>query len=786
MLQAVTPPDARPRSRRPGFPAPGQERHRAPGGGGVVFTVEPGDIIRVVDPEGGQPGEITAFGPNGRVGVGLLGAKTAASAESPADGLFALLQRNPALAALLRRHNLNPEGATCVWAFSKESPAGAEEIFTADAACAVCVCAPGGPMAADGCDPPTELTVFITRARAPNKDGAAAVERLPDPLAAARIDQRINARTAAAYEVKAGEWIQVIDVSGRQCSDFQAFASALLERGVERPLDATTTRTLMGQGYPAPGNLAKYYDQDMRPVIEIVQDTVSRHDAFGLACTAKYYDDLGYPGHVNCSENFNAALKPYGVEARPGWMAMNFFYNTGVDAQNAFGFDEPWSRPGDFVMLRALTDTVCVSSACPCDVDPANGWDPTDIHVRVYEPGLEAPRSIGFRRHPDKEPEMTKETGFHPRTSALTRDFAAYSGFWIPNSFVNYGPQAEYWAARERAIIMDLSALRKFEITGPDAEELCQRVFTRDVRRLSPGGVVYSVMCHETGTMIDDGTLFRMTETNFRWIGGVDKGGEWLREQAAAAGLDARVKSSTDELHNIAVQGPLSREILKSIIWSAPTQPDLEELQWFRFAVARIGDFDGIPIVVSRTGYSGELGYEIFCHPKDAPEVWDAVWAAGEPHGMAPLGLAALDMLRIEAGLVFAGQEFDEDTDPFEAGVGFTVALKNKQDDFIGRAALTKRKANPQRKLVGLELAGGETAAAGDPLYDGRHKIGVVTSAVKSPVLSKNIALARIAAEYAGPGREIEVGKLDGDAKRLAAVVTAFPHYDPKKERPRS
>ena len=187
--------------------------------------------------------------------------------------------------------------------------------------------------------------------------------------------------------------------------------------------------------------------------------------------------------------------------------------------------------------------------------------------------------------------------------------------------------------------------------------------------------------------------------------------------------------------------------------------------------------------VVSRTGYSGELGYEVFCHPKDAVAVFDAIWAVGEPMGMVPLGLAALDMLRIEAGLIFAGYEFSDRTDPYEAGIGFTVALKSTEDDFIGRAALEARKAAPQRKLVGLDVAGGVVPAKGDCLRVGRAQVGEITSAIKSPVLGKVIALARVDAPHWEPGTEIEVGQLDGEAKRLRATVTTFPHFDPTKER---
>ena len=330
---------------------------------------------------------------------------------------------------------------------------------------------------------------------------------------------------------------------------------------------------------------------------------------------------------------------------------------------------------------------------------------------------------------------------------------------------------------------MDLSPLRKYEVTGPDAEELLQHCLTRNIKKLSVGQLFYTAICYEHGGMIDDGTIFRLGETNFRWIGGNDTSGLWLREQAQKMGLNAWVRSSTDQLHNVAVQGPLSRDILKQVFWTAPASPTVEELGLFRFTVARLGDYDGIAVVLGRAGYSGELGYEVFCHPKDAVEVFDAIWQAGEPLGLAPLGLAALDMVRIEAGLIFAGSEFDDQTDPYEAGIGFTVPLKSKTDDFIGRAALEERKAHPHRKLVGLDVAGGIVPSPGDGLRIGRAQVGEVTSAMKSPILGKTIALARIATTHVEPGTEIEIGQLDGQQKRLKARVVPYPHFDPTKER---
>ena len=294
-------------------------------------------------------------------------------------------------------------------------------------------------------------------------------------------------------------------------------------------------------------------------------------------------------------------------------------------------------------------------------------------------------------------------------------------------------------------------------------------------------------MCYEHGGMIDDGTVFRLSKDNFRWIGGSDYGGEWIREQADKLGLKVLVRSSTDMQHNIAVQGPESREILRKFVWTAPHQPNFDDLAWFRFTPARIGDHDGIPIVVSRTGYTGELGYEIFCHPKHATEVFHAVWEAGEGHGLAPMGLEALDMVRIEAGLIFAGYDFSDQTDPFEAGIGFTCPLKSKTDDFIGRDALIRRKEHPMRKLVGLDIGSNVDVAHGDCVHIGRAQVGEICSSMRSPLLGRNIAMARVDVAHAAEGTELEVGKLDGHQKRLPATVRKdLAAYDPGKTKPRS
>ena len=758
------------------------ERRPVPGGGTRTLTLDAGDELTVIDREGRQPCELVVFDRGGRSDPAIIGAVGAAA---PAGIQAALEHRIPSAERVrqaLAARGLDLGRATAVRLFGDESRAGESAAFVATAPATLVAGAPGGPMPVDGQCPPTEIVLYIRRETRTNVKPA---DDPPPPLADALLDLNIQPGSARAYEVKAGQLIHIIDVKGRECTDFQAFSLRALDRGLEREIDPTTTRSLMGSLYPGPGLFSKYYTVDHEPLLELVQDTCGRHDFFGLACTARYYEDMGYPGHLNCSDNINAEGERFGIRPRGGWPAINFFFNTMLDDSNAIGMDDPWSRPGDFVLMRALTDLVCFSTACPCDVDPANGWNPTDIQVRVYDRNENFKPATGFRMTADADVRMTKNTGFHDCFAAHTRNFVEYNGYWIAQDFPGHGAIDEYWACRERAAVMDLSPLRKYEVLGPDAEKLMQLCVTRNIRKLAVGQVVYTAMCYEHGGMIDDGTVFRLGLNNFRWIGGNDLSGLWLREQAERRGLDAWVKTSTDQLANIAVQGPKSRDLLERILWTGPTWQTVGELGWFRFSVARLGDFHGMALVVSRTGYTGELGYELFCHPKDARTLFDAVMEAGEPFGIAPFGLAALDMVRIEAGLVFAGCEFSDQTDPFEAGIGFTVPLKSKADDFIGREALERRKAHPARKLVGLDLEGGLVPATGDCVHIGRPQIGEITSAVRSPILGKAIALCRMDVAHATLGAEVEVGQLDGRQKRIPARVVPFPHFDPEKRRVR-
>ena len=228
----------------------------------------------------------------------------------------------------------------------------------------------------------------------------------------------------------------------------------------------------MGNAYPTPGLTGKFYDADMEPLVEVVRDTVGRHDTFALACNAKYYEDMGYPGHVNCTDNFNEALVPFEIRRRRGWPALNLFFNTSFSADNVLVSDEPWSRPGDYVLLRAMTDLVCASSACPDDIDPANAWDPTDVHVRVYAPDERFSAAIAHRLTPDSSPDSRRTPAFRPRWGRSPATLRSTRATGSPPISTPMAPSPSTGLAVSGAAVMDLSPLRKFEILGPDAESL--------------------------------------------------------------------------------------------------------------------------------------------------------------------------------------------------------------------------------------------------------------------------------------------------------------------------
>ena len=761
----------------------GVERHVVNGGGLTGIQIFPDDEIEIINDEGNQVCEISVFNKNGKSELSILNLKENKDSSEIKKILSKRDETSLVTSYQLKKRNLDINKSKSAIVFDKDASLGEKIKLISKDKCYCIFAAPGADMLIHEQNPTTNLTVFVKRANI-IKDKEHSI--IPDPIYDPLNETNIDRKTAISFEVKEGDYIQIICPTGRQCSDFVAFDTAKLSKGIEKGLDWQTTRTFMGNTFPGPGLFSKFYDTDHEPLVEVIRDTVGRHDTFNLACTAKYYEDAGYFGHPNCSDNLSNSMEKFGVAKKKGWHAINLFFNTSAGGQNSLLSDESFARPGDYVIMRALKDLTCGTSACPSDIDPCNSWNPTDIFVRTYDKKKEFTKSFAFRMKADSETKLTKNTGFYERTSKLTRNFVDARGYWLPNDYTKHGIINEYTACREKAVLIDLSSLRKFEILGPDSEELMNYTLTRNVKKLSVGQIVYSSMCYENGTMFDDGTLLKMSDHGFRWVCGDEYAGEWLKEQAKKKNYKVLIKNSTDQINNISLQGPNSRKILEKFIFTSPAQPTISELEWFRFTICRVKDLNGIPLMVSRTGYTGELGYEIWCHPSDAPKVWDVVMEAGKDEGLIPAGFGALDLLRIEAGLILFGNEFDGQVDPFEAGVGFTVPLKTKNDDFIGKESLIKRKENPQKKLVGLELISKEKANHGDCVHIGRAQVGIVTSGCISPTLNKNIALCRIDIGHSEIGTEVEVGKIDGEQKRITAKVVGFPHYDPKKTRVRA
>lgn len=606
----------------------------------------------------------------------------------------------------------------------------------------------------------------------------------PDPLGKVREEFTILRGSARAYEIKKGEFVQIIDLEGQQCSDFQAIRMRGLDRDEELAIDSTATRSMVRRAYPGPGLFDKFYDASLAPLLQVVQDSCGRHDTFGMACTARGYEERGFPGHVNCSDNMSFAFAPYGVAPRVAWPAVNFFWNTWIDPHHQIQTEESHSRAGDFVVMKALDDLVCTSTACPDDIDPINGWNPTDIHVRIYGSDNVIQRAVAYRPKEDGPMSMSQTSAFHARLEPLTNAFAPARDLWAPVSFPAHGTLGEYWACRTAVTVQDMSGLRKLDVIGPDAERLLQHAMTRDIARLAVWRGTYALMCDETGQVIDDGTLFRMAPQLFRWCCGSEESGRWLTRLAEENGWQVRIHDLGGALPNLAVQGPRSRELLHDIVFTQPHVPSLEQMRWFGATVARLHDREGAPFFLTRTGYTGELGYEIFCSASDAIAIWDALAEVGRAHGLVPMGSDALEVIRIEAGFAAPGSEFAPGVDALEAGLGFAVDMG--KPEFLGRTALERNAASERRVLKGLLFECDDVPAHGAPIYAGERQVGVVTSATRSPTLERAIALARLSIEHAAEETALEAGQLDGRMKRLRGKVTSIPFVDPRRERARA
>ncbi|HIJ34112.1 MAG TPA: DUF1989 domain-containing protein, partial [Gammaproteobacteria bacterium] len=466
------------------------ETYQILGGEAISIDLKSGDSVEIVDVEGDQQCSVLAFDSKKSSALSSLSWDTKPNhSTSISSG-----DCSEMLKAILDGQKIKSKDFHATELFSESNPADTRQSFHINDDLLCVFDAEGGPMLVDQQNSPTEILINVSRS-----NPTIPSERLPEPLAKPTKEIRVKDSSAVAYKVKAGEYIQIIDVEGQQCSDFQAFLEEDLNNNSELCLDPTVTRSQMLASYPAPGTHDKFYNQNSVPLVEVIQDTVCRHDTFGLACNAKYYEDRGFPGHISCTDNFNKSLSEYGVAPRRNWAAVNLFFNTAIEECHSLSSDVSWSRPGDYVLLRAVADLVCVSSACPDDTTSANGWNPTDIHVRIYDKSNNFPSATAFRPDPQSIPTMTKETGFHKNTSKLTKNFDNYNGYWLPLEFTNLGAIKEYWQCREGVVMIDLAPLRKFEVYGQDAEALMQYAITKDVRKLAIGQVVYSAMCYDNG-----------------------------------------------------------------------------------------------------------------------------------------------------------------------------------------------------------------------------------------------------------------------------------------------
>ena len=396
---------------------------------------------------------------------------------------------------------------------------------------------------------------------------------------------------------------------------------------------------------------------------------------------------------------------------------------------------------------------------------------------------------------------MSVGTAFHSRTLAQNRkmQWREWSGYFAASVYADYH-DIEYNAIREQAALIDVSPLYKYEIHGRDAELLVNRVITRDATKLKVGQVYYTPWCDEAGKVVDDGTIHRLGTSAYRWTA-ADPQYRWLKLNAA--GLEVEIEDVSESTAALALQGPLSRAVLE-----AATGEDFADLRYFRRREAKVG---AIAIDVSRTGYTGDLGYELWVQADQAVELWDALVAAGKPFGIRPAGMIALDVVRLEAGLILLEVDYtsarhamntDQAYSPGEIGLGKLVDFE--KGDFVGRRALLeeRRSGGPRRRLVGLEISWPDIDAmynaqglppsapavvdrSAIPLFDtGGRQVGRITSHGWSPMLKKPIALASVPPAFERPGTSLQAEwTVEARRGRVGATVVQTPFLDLPRKR---
>lgn len=343
-----------------------------------------------------------------------------------------------------------------------------------------------------------------------------------------------------------------------------------------------------------------------------------------------------------------------------------------------------------------------------------------------------------------------------------------FGGWELPVQFS--GIQKEHEAVRERAGLFDVSHMGEFFVEGPEAERFLQRMTTNDATLLEPGKAQYTLLCYPDGGVVDDLLIYKLDEEKYMLVvnaSNIEKDWDWLLQHLPAEGVAMR--NASDETALLAVQGPLASSLL------SPLCEGQEPGVLRPFTFIRDARVAGIPALLSRTGYTGEDGFELYVAAEHAEALWDALMKAGAPHGLLPAGLGARDTLRFEACLPLYGQELGPDITPLEAGLNRFVKLE--QSDFIGRDALVRqRKDGIPRRLVGLEMIDRGIPRTHYPVFaeGSEEPIGEVTTGTQSPTLKKNLGLAILASRYTEPGTIVEV---DIRGKRLKAKVVPLPFY---------
>lgn len=397
---------------------------------------------------------------------------------------------------------------------------------------------------------------------------------------------------------------------------------------------------------------------------------------------------------------------------------------------------------------------------------------------------------------------MPYPTPFHERTSAACKSYSwkEWAGHYAVAHYDSCS-EPEYMAFRHSAGLLDVTPLYKYDVTGPDAAVFLARVMVRDIRKLKLHQVTYACWCDEKGKILDDGTITRLAENHYR-VTAAAPTYEWLDRQSR--GFKAEVVDISRKIGVLALQGPASRAILKDVVADADVA--IDKLRFFRATKARL---DGFSAIITRTGYTGDLGYEVWVENKDALRLWDILIDGGRKHRILPAGLDALDMTRIEAGFILLDVDYFNSKDciiearkstPYEVDLGWTVNLN--RDPFIGQAALKKEKANGSKwAFVGLDIdwpeleglfnavglppqvpAGAWRTAV--PIYRGGKQVGQATSGTFSPILKKNLALASIHTPYAEIGTELQIEvTVEFVRKRVKATVVKKPFFDPERKR---